>query len=249
MRCLVAVKQVIDPYVHIRINAGQTAVETTNVKMAMNPFDEIAMEEAMRLKEAQKITEVIAVSIGPQTNQETLRQALARGADRAVLVATEHTFNPLSIAKILAKLTVEYQPQLVLLGKQAIDDDCNQTGQMLAGLLDWPQATFVSKLIINNNTIEAIREIDAGLETLQCILPAIVTTDLRLNEPRVLSLPNVMQAKRKPLEIIQLESLGLILSNKINSIKINPPQPRKPGVKVNTVAELLDKLRTEAKVL
>lgn len=249
MRCLVAVKQVIDPYVHIRINHTQTEVVTENVKMGMNPFDEIAMEAAQQLKEQGTISEVIAISIGPVNIQATLRQALARGADQAMHILSNQLFNPLGIAKILAKIVQQSQVDLVLMGKQAIDNDCNQTGQMLAALLDWPQATFVSALQFDNNCVIATREVDGGLETLKCTLPAVITTDLRLNTPRVLSLPNIMQAKKKPLTEISLEGLGLSLDNQIQIKTINPPPKRKPGIRVNSVAELVDKLHNEAKVI
>lgn len=251
MKCLVAIKQVIDPYVTIRVKADHSAVETTNVKLAMNPFDEIAIEEAVRQKEAGIITEIVAISIGAIGCQETLRQALARGADRAILVETGLNLNPLAIAKILAHFVEKHEPKIFLLGKQAIDDDCNQTGQMLAGLLNWSQATFVSKVTIDptadNITVE--REIDAGLETLSLKLPTVITTDLRLNEPRYISLPNVMQAKRKPLDIIPLDELKWDLPQKINVLEVNPPPIRKGGIKVTSVAELVDKLKNEAKVI
>jgi len=251
MKCLVAVKQVIDPYVTISINADNSAVATNNVKLAMNPFDEIALEEAVRQKEAGKITEIVAVSIGTNASQETLRQALAHGADAAILVVTEQIFSPLNIAKILAALATQQQTNLVIMGKQAIDDDCNQTGQMLAGLLAWPQATFVSKLIMDHasNTALVTREIDGGLETLRVSLPAVITTDLRLNQPRYLSLPKVMQAKNKPLSIINLSELNLNLQTQISTLQVNYPPQRKAGIKINSVTELLDKLKHEARVL
>ena len=251
MKCLVAVKQVIDPYVAISINADNSAVTTNNVKLAMNPFDEIALEEAVRQKEAGKITEIVAVSIGTNASQETLRQALAHGADAAILVATEQIFFFFNIAKILAAIATQQQTKLIILGKQAIDDDCNQTGQMLAGLLAWPQATFVSKLILDhaNNTALVTREIDGGLETLLVSLPAVITTDLRLNQPRYLSLPKVMQAKNKPLSFINLSELNLNLQTQINTLQVNYPPQRKAGIKINSVTELLDKLKHEARVL
>jgi electron transfer flavoprotein beta subunit len=251
MKCLVAIKQVIDPYVTIRVKADHSAVETNNVKMAMNPFDEIAIEEAVRQKEAGKITEIVAVSIGTQACQETLRQALARGADQAVLIETNQVFTPLAIAKILAKIAEQQQSQLVIMGKQAIDDDCNQTGQMLAAILGWGQGTFSSKVIIDSaaNNIVVTREIDGGLETIRLKLPAVITTDLRLNEPRYISLPNVMQAKRKPLTITPLSDLGLNLLSNIKTIKVDPPAQRKAGIKVNSVAELVDKLKHVAQVI
>lgn len=249
MRCLVAVKQVIDPYVHIRINKEQTAVIQENVKMAMNPFDEIAMEAAQQFKEQGIISEVIAVSIGSSGVQETLRQALARGADKAIMVMSEQSYNPLSIAKILAKISKQQEVDLVLMGKQAIDNDCNQTGQMLAALLDWPQATFVSKLQLDSTSLVATREVDGGLETLKCKIPAVVTTDLRLNEPRVISLPNIMKAKKKPLTEISIEDMGLELNNQITTTNIQPPPKRKAGVKLSSVTELVDKLHNEAKII
>ena len=251
MKCLVAIKQVIDPYVTIRVKADQSGVETNNVKMAMNPFDEIAIEEAVRQKEAGIISEIIAISIGSESSQETLRQALARGADQAILVESAQTLAPLAIAKILAALAQQQQAQLVLLGKQAIDDDCNQTGQMLAALLGWPQGTFSSKVEINKteNTVLVTREVDGGLETLQLSIPAVITTDLRLNEPRYISLPNVMQAKRKPLTKITAASLNLDLTSNITTVKVTPPPQRKSGIKVTDVAELIAKLKHEAKVI
>lgn len=251
MKCLVAIKQVIDPYVTIRVKSDQSAVETNNVKMAMNPFDEIAIEEAVKQKEAGNITEIIAVSIGSMTCQETLRQALARGADQAILIETALTLTPLAIAKILAAVAKQQQPQLFMLGKQAIDDDCNQTGQMLAAILGWSQGTFSSKVVLDyaTNTVEVTREIDGGLETLRLTLPTIITTDLRLNEPRYISLPNVMQAKRKPLTIMPLTELQLELPTTITTLKVTAPPRRKAGVKVASVAELITKLKTEAKVI
>lgn len=251
MKCLVAIKQVIDPYVTIRVKADHSAVETNNIKMAMNPFDEIAVEEAVKQKEAGNITEIVAVSIGSLNCQETLRQALARGADSAILIQTDKNFSPLAIAKILATIANQQQPKLFMLGKQAIDDDCNQTGQMLAALLGWPQGTFVSKIVIEptNNTVKVTREIDGGLESLSLNLPAVITTDLRLNEPRYISLPNVMQAKRKPLTIVALDTLGLTLAENSKSISINPPTQRKAGVILNSVTELVDKLKNTAQVI
>jgi len=251
MKCLVAVKQVVDPYVNIRINSNNTAVETSNIKMAMNPFDEIAMEEALRQKEAGIISSITAVSIGSTSVQETLRQALARGADAAILVATDQTLTPLNIAKILAVLAKQQQIQLVMLGKQAIDDDCNQTGQMLAALLGWAQGTFCSSIKINaaEQTITVARETDYGLETLQLRLPAVITTDLRLNEPRYISLPNVMQAKRKPLTTINLDSLSVQIHSELQTLKVAAPPQRKAGIIVPSVTELLHKLRHEALVI
>lgn len=251
MQCLVAIKQVIDPYVTIRVKADNSGVETNNVKMAMNPFDEIAIEEAVRQKEAGNITEITAVSIGTQSCQETLRQALARGADKAILITTEQVFPPLAIAKILACIVKQNQINLVMLGKQAIDDDCNQTGQMLAGLLNWGQGTFASKIVFNNekNTLLVTREIDAGLETINLKLPAVITTDLRLNEPRFISLPNVMQARKKPLTVTPLSEFNLDLNIRNTTKSITPPPQRKAGVKLNSVTELVDKLKNEAQVI
>lgn len=251
MKCLVAVKQVVDPYVNIRINSNNTAVETNNIKMAMNPFDEIAMEEAMRQKEAGIINHITVVSIGPISVQETLRQALARGADEAIQVETNQNLTPLNIAKVLASLTKQHQAQLVLLGKQAIDNDCNQTGQMLAALLGWAQGTFCSSIKINvaeKNVIVA-RETDNGIETLQLQLPAVITTDLRLNEPRYISLPNVMQAKRKPINKIELDSIAAELHTEIQTLKVAAPPQRNAGIMVQSVTELLHKLRHEAQVI
>ncbi|MDR3443179.1 MAG: electron transfer flavoprotein subunit beta/FixA family protein [Legionella sp.] len=249
MKVLVAVKRVIDPYVKIRVKSDNTGVETQNIKMAMNPFDEIAVEEALRLREKNWATEVIVVSVGADTSQETLRHALALGADRAVLVRTEDTLESLNIAKILKKIVDEEQPDLVLMGKQAIDGDNNQTPQMLAALLNWPQATYASKLEASAEYLEVTREIDGGLETIKVQLPAIVSTDLRLNEPRYASLPNIMKAKRKDLKVIELETMGLSLKQHIEVLKIAAPKVRSAGIKVESVTELMDKLQHEAKVL
>lgn len=249
MKVLVAVKRVIDPYVKIRVKSDNTGVETQNIKMAMNPFDEIAVEEALRLREKNWATEVIIVSIGADTSQETLRHALALGADRAVLVRTQDTLESLNIAKILKKIVDEEQPDLVLMGKQAIDGDNNQTPQMLAALLNWPQATYASKLEASAEYLEVTREIDGGLETIKVQLPAIVSTDLRLNEPRYASLPNIMKAKRKDLKVIDLETMGLSLKQHIEVLKVAAPKVRSVGIKVESVTELMDKLQHEAKVL
>ena len=249
MKIIVAVKRVIDPYVKIRVKSDHTGVETQNIKMAMNPFDEIAIEEALRLREKNWATEVIAVSIGGDSSQETLRHALALGADRAILVRTEETFESLNIAKILKKIIEDEKPALVLMGKQTIDGDNNQTPQMLAGLLNWPQATNASELVVDGEHLDVTREIDGGLETLKITLPAVVSTDLRLNEPRYASLPNIMKAKRKPLDMLELETLGLSLKRHIEILKVNAPATRSGGVKVDSVAALLDKLQHEAKVL
>lgn len=249
MKILVAVKRVIDPYVKIRVKSDNSGVETQNIKMAMNPFDEIAIEEALRLREKNWATEVIAVSIGADSSQETLRHALALGADKAILVRTEKSFESLNIAKILNNIVANQKPDLVLMGKQSIDGDNNQTPQMLAALLNWPQATNASKIIPDNNNLEVVREIDGGLETLKVQLPAVISTDLRLNEPRYASLPNIMKAKRKPLDIIDLDSLGLSLKQHVEILKVNAPATRSGGVILDSVAALLDKLQHEAKVL
>ncbi|ARB91938.1 electron transfer flavoprotein subunit beta/FixA family protein [Legionella longbeachae] len=249
MKILVAVKRVIDPYVKIRVKSDNTGVETQNIKMAMNPFDEIAVEEALRLREKNWATEVVAVSIGGDNSQETLRHALALGVDRAILVRTQDSFESLNIAKILKKISEDEKPDLVLMGKQAIDDDSNQTPQMLASLLNWPQATYASKIEPNGTSLQVTREIDGGLETLSIHLPAIVSTDLRLNEPRYASLPNIMKAKKKPLDIIELENMGLALKKHSEVLKVTAPAIRSAGVKVESVTELLNKLQHEAKVL
>lgn len=253
MKCLVAIKQVIDPYFTVRVKADNSGVETNNVKMAMNPFDEIAVEEAVRLKEHGIVSEIIAVSIGSQRVQETLRQALARGADQALLLETDQTLLPLNVAKCLQAIVNQQhpQPQLVILGKQAIDNDCNQTGQMLAALLGWAQGTFVSKVALTTGEkqVTVTREVDGGLETIILKLPAVLTTDLRLNEPRYISLPNVMQAKRKPLIIKPLAELGLTLRDTLKVVKVEPPAKRPPGVKLANVTELVAKLKNEAKVI
>ena len=249
MKVMVAVKRTIDANVKVRVKADGTGVETANVKMAMNPFCEIAVEEAVRLREANIATDVIAVSAGPQAVQETLRSALAIGADRAIHIVTDVVLQPLAIAKLLKAVALKEQPKLVILGKQAIDDDNNQTGQMLAALLDWPQATFASKLKIEGEGAEVTREIDGGLETLVIKLPAIVTTDLRLNEPRYASLPDIMKAKKKPIDALKPEDLGVDVTPRIKVLKVEEPARRKGGVKVADVAELVSKLRSEAKVI
>ena len=248
MKILVAVKRVVDYNVKIRVKADQSGVETANVKMAMNPFDEIAVEQAIRLKEAGVCEEIIAVSIGPSQAQETLRTALAMGADRAILIEEAET-EPLAVAKCLAALVEKEQPKLVLLGKQAIDDDANQTGQMLAALQNWPQATFVSKLEIEGDSLKATREVDGGLENITTSLPAIATVDLRLNEPRYASLPNIMKAKKKPMEQIKASDLGVDVSPRLKTVKVSDPPARAAGVRVGSVEELVDKLRNEAKVI
>lgn len=248
MKIVVAVKRVIDYATPIRIKADETDVETMNVKMSMNPFDEIAVEEAVRLKEQGIATEIIAVAMGTTACQETLRSALARGADRAVLLETDQTLRPLLVAKLLQKMVEQEQPKLILLGKQAIDSDDNQTGQMLAGLLQWPQATFASKIMLQTESVQVTREIDGGLETLLLQLPAVITTDLRLNEPRYLSLPNIVQAKRKPLAVMAATTFQADLSTRMQTLKVTAPEKRRAGIKVTSVNELVDKLRHEAQV-
>jgi electron transfer flavoprotein beta subunit len=249
MKIMVAVKRVVDYSVHIHIKADGSGVETNHVKMAMNPFDEIALEAAIRFKEKQLAHEVIAVSIGSQGAQETLRSALAMGADRALLVETDHLLQPLNSAKILEKIVKQEAPDLVMLGKQAIDTDDNQTGQMLAGLLNWPQGTFASDLVLDDKTIRVTREIDGGLETITLQLPAVITTDLRLNQPRYLSLPNIVQAKRKSITIIPLNEWALQFKSSVTSRQVSPPEKRKAGIKVASVAELIDRLKNEARVI
>ena len=249
MKVLVAVKRVIDPNVKVRVKADESGVETANVKMAMNPFDEIGIEEAIRLKEAGTAEEVVAVSIGPQNVQETIRTALAMGADRGVHVSTDEDIQPLAAAKLLKAVVEKEQPSLVILGKQAIDDDSGQTGQMLAGLLGWSQATFASKIVLGDGDAEVTREVDGGLETIKVKLPVVVTTDLRLNEPRYASLPNIMKAKKKPIEETTPADLGVDPTPRLKLIKVVEPAKRKAGVKVESVAELVDKLKNEAKVI
>ena len=249
MKILVPVKRVVDYNVKIRVKGDQSGVELANVKMAMNPFDEIAVEEAVQLKERQQATEVVAVSCGAAACQETIRSAMAIGADRGILVTSEGELQPLAVAKILKALVDRESPSLVILGKQAIDDDANQTGQMLAALLGWPQATFASKVEAGEGRVRVTREIDGGLETLELSLPAIVTTDLRLNEPRYATLPNIMKAKKKPLETIDGASLGVDLAPRLKTLKVVEPPSRKAGVLVADVAQLVDKLKNEAQVL
>ena len=248
MKVLVAVKRVVDYNVKIRVKQDQSGVELNNVKMSMNPFDEIAVEEAIRLKEA-GTAEVVAVSLGVKQCQETLRTALAMGADRGILVETEDELQPLAVAKLLKEVVAKESPDLVILGKQAIDDDANQTGQMLAALLDWPQGTFASKVVVADGKLDVTREIDGGLETIKIDLPAIVTTDLRLNEPRYASLPNIMKAKKKPLDTLSPADLGVDTAPRLKTLKVSEPEARQAGVKVADVAELVDKLRNEAKVI
>jgi len=249
MKVLVPVKRVVDYNVKIRVKPDGSGVDIANVKMSMNPFDEIAIEEAVRLKEAGHADEVIAVSVGPQKAQDVLRTALAMGADRAVLYKTDIAVEPLAVAKLLKHLIENEKPQLVILGKQAIDDDSNQTGQMLAALMNWPQATFASKVTASEGGIQVTREIDGGLQTLALTLPAIVTTDLRLNQPRYASLPNIMKAKKKQLDEIDAGSLGIDLQPRLKIVRTSEPPSRKAGVKVKTAQELVDKLRGEAGVL
>lgn len=249
MKILVPIKRVIDAYVKVRVKPDQSGVETQNVKMSMNPFDEIAIEEAIRLKEAGSCEEIVAVSIGDTASQETLRTALAMGADRAILIETADQVEPLAVAKYLKVLVEKEKPDLVFLGKQAIDDDCNQTGQMLAALLGWPQGTFASCLELKTDKILVTSEIDGGLQTLQLKLPAVITTDLRLNEPRYVSLPNIMKAKRKPLDVLPVADLGVNTQSRITTLKVVPPATRSAGEMVADVDILLQKLRDEAKVI
>ena len=249
MKVLVAVKRTIDPNVKVRVKSDQTGVETANVKMAMNPFCEIAIEEAVRMKEAGNADEVVAVSAGADKAQETLRTALAMGADRAVHIVTEVELQPLAVARLLKVIADEEQPGLVILGKQAIDDDSNQTGQMLAALLGWPQATFASEIVFKDGTADVTREIDGGLETLNVNLPAVVTTDLRLNEPRYASLPNIMKAKKKRIDRREADALGVDISPRLAVHKVEEPPKREAGIKVADVSELVAKLRDDAKVI
>jgi electron transfer flavoprotein beta subunit len=249
MKVLVPVKRVVDYNVKVRVKADGSGVETANVKMSMNPFDEIAVEEAIRLREVGVATEVVAVSCGLTACQETLRTALALGADRAILVESDVELQPLAVAKLLKAIVQKEKPQLVILGKQAIDDDCNQTGQMLAALLGWPQATFASKVKINGDKADVTREVDGGLETIAIKLPAVVTTDLRLNEPRYVTLPNIMKAKKKTLEVLKPEALGVDVAPRLATLKVEEPPKRKAGVKVPDAKTLVQKLKNEAKVI
>ena len=249
MKILVAVKRVIDYNVQVRVKEDGTGVVTDNVKMSSNPPDDNAIEEAVKIKEAGKATEIIAITVGEEKSQETVRKALAVGADRGILIKTEGTVEPLAVAKSLQKIVEKEKPDLVFMGKQAIDDDCNQTGQMLSALLNWPQATFASKIEIKDKTLEVTREIDEGLETIEVNLPAIVTCDLRLNEPRYASLPNIMKSKKKPLEILTAADLGVDTTPRVQQIKVEEPPKRKAGIKVASVAELVSKLKNEAKVI
>ncbi|WP_423062450.1 electron transfer flavoprotein subunit beta/FixA family protein [Candidiatus Paracoxiella cheracis] len=249
MKVLVPVKRVVDFNVKVRVKPDGSGVETSNVKMSMNPFDEIAVEEAIRLKEKGIATEITVISMGGDACQETLRIALAMGADRAILVKTDQPLEPLHVAKLLKALVEKENPGLVILGKQAIDNDCNQTGQMLAGLLNWAQGTFASKLEIENGSARVTREVDGGLETLSIKLPAVITTDLRLNEPRYISLPNIMKAKAKPLDIVSLESLGVTLKGHLETLDVVAPPGRSMGIKVRNINELLKLLKEKDKVL
>ncbi len=249
MKVLVAIKRVIDANVKVRVKADNSGVETANVKMAMNPFCEIAVEEAVRLKEKGVATEIVVVSVGPATTQETLRTALALGADRAIHIEENAEVESLAIAKLLKAVVDREQPQIVLLGKQSIDSDNNQTGQMLAGLLGWPQGTFLSKVQIDGGVATVTREVDGGLETLKMPLPAVLTTDLRLNEPRFASLPNIMKAKQKPLAKLSVAELGVNIAARVKTLKVEAPSARKAGIKVDSVQALVDKLRNEAKVI
>jgi electron transfer flavoprotein beta subunit len=249
MKVLVAVKRVVDYNVKIRVKADGSGVDLANVKMSMNPFDEIAVEEAIRLKEAGTVSEIIAVSVGPQQAQETIRTALAMGADRGILIKHDDYVEPLAVAKLLKKVIEEEQPGLVILGKQAIDDDCNQTGQMLSALLGWSQAAFASKLEISGDSAKVTREIDGGLQTITCKMPMVVTTDLRLNQPRYASLPNIMKAKKKPLDEKVAVDMGVDLAPKLKVVSTTEPPARQGGKKVGSVAELVDKLKNEAGVI
>ena len=249
MKILVAVKRVIDYNVQIRVKEDGSGIVTDNVKMSTNPPDDNAIEEAVKIKEAGKATEIVAISVGEEKAQETVRKALAVGADRGILVKVEGTVEPLAVSKILQKIVEKEKPDLVFMGKQAIDDDCNQTGQMLAAMLNWPQSTFSSKILLKDKSLEIIREIDEGLETIEVNLPAVVTCDLRLNEPRYASLPNIMKAKKKPIEQIVAKDLGVDIANRVQQIKVEEPPKRKAGIKVANVAELVSKLKNEAKVI
>ena len=249
MKILVAVKRVIDYNVQIRVKEDGSGVRTENVKMSTNPPDDNAIEEAVKLKESGKVKEVVAITIGEEKAQETVRKALAVGADRGIHIKSDNYIEPLGIAKILKKIVEKEKPDMVFLGKQAIDDDCNQTGQMLAAMLNWPQGTFTSKVDLKEKAIEVTREIDEGLETIELILPAVITCDLRLNEPRFASLPNIMKAKKKPMEQMSVKEFGLDLTNRIQQLKVEEPPKRKAGIKVSSVEELVQKLKNEAKVI
>ena len=249
MKVLVTVKRVVDPQVKVRVKSDGSGVETANIKMAMNPFCEIAVEQAVRMKEAGVVTEIVAVSIGAQQCQETLRTAMAMGADRGILVETDVEVQPLAVAKLLQKIVEKESPRLVIMGKQAIDDDSNQSGQMLAALLGWPQAAFISGITVNGDAADVTREIDGGLEKLAFKLPAVVTTDLRLNEPRYVTLPNIMKAKKKPLEVLKPDALGVDVAPRLKTLKVQEPPKRSAGVRVADVKELVAKLKNEARVI
>jgi electron transfer flavoprotein beta subunit len=249
MKVLVTVKRVIDPYVKVRVKSDGTGVELANVKMTMNPFCEIAVEQAVRMKEAGVVSEIIALSIGVPQCQETLRTAMAMGADRGILVETTADVQPLAVAKVVKAVIAKESPQLVIMGKQAIDDDSNQSGQMVAALMGWPQATFISNITVNGDHADVTREIDGGLEKLTIKLPAVVTTDLRLNEPRYVTLPNIMKAKKKPLEVLKPEALGVDVTPRLKTLKVEEPPKRSSGIKVADVKELLEKLKNEARVI
>ena len=249
MKVLVPIKRVIDYNVKVRVRADNSGVELANVKMAMNPFDEIAVEQALRLKESGGADEVVVVSIGPSQNQDTIRTGLAMGADRGIHIEASHDIEPLAVAKLLKEVVARENPGLVFVGKQAIDDDCNQTGQMLAALLGWAQGTFVSGIEIGDDKATVIREVDGGLEHLEISMPAVVTVDLRLNEPRYASLPNIMKAKKKPLDSLTVEELGIDVSPRLTVVKVEEPEARSAGIKVTDVSELVNKLKNEAKVI
>ncbi len=249
MKVMVPVKRVVDYNVKVRVKSDGSGVDIANVKMSMNPFDEIAVEEAVRLKEGGKATEIVAVSCGVAQCQETLRTAMAIGADRGILVETDADLQPLAVAKLLKALADKEQPQLIILGKQAIDDDCNQTGQMLAALLGWPQATFASRVALDGDKVSVTREVDGGLETVALQLPAVVTTDLRLNEPRYVTLPNIMKAKKKPLDTVKPDELGVDVAPRLKTLKVVEPPKRSAGIKVPDAATLVQKLKNEAKVI
>ena len=249
MKILVAVKRVIDYNVQIRVKEDGSGVITDNVKMSTNPPDDNAIEEAVKIKEAGKATEIVAITVGEEKAQETVRKALAVGADKGIHVKTEGVLEPLAVSKIIQKIVEKEKPDLVFMGKQAIDDDCNQTGQMLSALLNWPQATFASNIKVKDNSLEVTREIDEGLETVEIKIPAIVTCDLRLNEPRYASLPNIMKAKKKPIEEINVSDLGIDITPRVQQLKVEEPPKRKAGIKVANVAELVQKLKNEAKVI
>ena len=249
MKILVAVKRVIDYNVQVRVKEDKSGVVTENIKMSTNPPDDNAVEEAVKIKESGKVKEVVAVTVGEEKAQETVRKALAVGADRGIHVKSEGILEPLAVSKILQKIVEKEKPDLVFMGKQAIDDDCNQTGQMLAALLNWPQATFASKIVVKDKSLEVTREVDEGLEIIEVNIPSVITCDLRLNEPRYASLPNIMKAKKKPLEQINVADLGVDTKPRIEQIKVEEPPKRKSGIKVASVAELVQKLKNEAKVI